>query len=217
MAGCGALSVAGYVADYRFEKLGNAALVDVGGGQGSLSFPILDRYPSLKLVVRFSSTSSLPKIASTPFRRSNSPLLWLQIQDLSPVLPAAEINLATNWPSIDPSRVSYLAHDFFDPNPTTGDDVVYMARWILHDWPDKDCVRVSSSLWCRGEGELMRSARKILKALRVGMSSKNKILIFGSSLPFPPPPELTSSAKDIVITPGVPSTTSIPSYLSSLS
>jgi hypothetical protein len=34
--------------------------------------------------------------------------------------------------------------DFFETNPTRGEDVVYMARWILHDWDDKDALRVST-------------------------------------------------------------------------
>mgnify|MGYP001589153898 FL=1 len=90
MAGCGALSVAGCVADYPFEKLGNATLVDVGGGQGSLSFPILDRYPSLKLVVRL----SLPPLSI----QSQRTLI------VDSVERGADISLADSRPRSRPSR-----------------------------------------------------------------------------------------------------------------
>jgi hypothetical protein len=82
----------------------------------NLQFPILAKYPKLRVT----------------------------IQDLETVLPAAQQNLTSNWSQIDPSRVAYQTMDFFETNPTRGEDVVYMARWILHDWDDKDALRVST-------------------------------------------------------------------------
>lgn len=41
-------------------------------------------------------------------------------------------------------RVSFMAHDFFTPQPVTAD--VYFLRWILHNWSDKYCVEILRSL-----------------------------------------------------------------------
>jgi hypothetical protein len=37
MGGCGAMSVAGLLNDYPYEKLGEGHLVDVAGGMGAMS------------------------------------------------------------------------------------------------------------------------------------------------------------------------------------
>lgn len=41
-------------------------------------------------------------------------------------------------------RVSFLAHDFFNPMPVQAD--LYLIKLILHDWPDKECVEILRSL-----------------------------------------------------------------------
>lgn len=43
------------------------------------------------------------------------------------------------------SRISYTTHDFFTPQPVVGADV-YFLRAIMHDWPDKYCVRILQAL-----------------------------------------------------------------------
>ena len=38
-------------------------------------------------------------------------------------------------------RISFQAYDFFEKNPIQ-DASIYIFRWILHDWPDEDAVRI---------------------------------------------------------------------------
>lgn len=42
------------------------------------------------------------------------------------------------------SRVQFLAHDFFTPQPISAD--VYLFRWVLHDWSDEYVVRILRQL-----------------------------------------------------------------------
>lgn len=58
----------------------------------------------------------------------------LILQDQSHVIN--EITTA----SIDP-RIEKQAHDFFTPQPIIGARIYYM-HFIIHDWPDADCVRI---------------------------------------------------------------------------
>lgn len=43
------------------------------------------------------------------------------------------------------SRVTFMSHDFFTPQPVKGADV-YFFRWILHNWSDKYCVKILQNL-----------------------------------------------------------------------
>ncbi|GAA5923342.1 hypothetical protein JCM1841_006490 [Sporobolomyces salmonicolor] len=135
-------SVAGLLNDYPYETLPQGThLVDVAGGQGSMSFPIIAKHNQLELT----------------------------IQDQEDVLPAAQTNWEKRWKKkVASDRFSLQAHNFLEPNPISGDNVVYMLRWIIHDWPAKECV-------------------EILKNLRSVMSPKSKILIMDSVI-MPPVP-----------------------------
>ena len=47
--------------------------------------------------------------------------------------------------------VKFMAHDFFEPQPTTGKGNgigadVYLLRWVLHNWPDAKCVAILRAL-----------------------------------------------------------------------
>lgn len=42
-------------------------------------------------------------------------------------------------------NVKFMAHDFFDEQPVKGADV-YIFRWIMHNWPDKYCVKIIQAL-----------------------------------------------------------------------
>ncbi|GAA5886347.1 hypothetical protein JCM5296_001876 [Sporobolomyces johnsonii] len=136
------VSVAGLLNDYPYETLPEGThLVDVAGGQGSMSFPIVAKHKQLKLT----------------------------IQDQAHVLPAAQANWEKRWEKeVVSDRFSLQVHNFLEPNPISGDDVVYMLRWIIHDWPAKECV-------------------EILKNLRSVMSPKSKILIMDSVITPPVP------------------------------
>ena len=41
-------------------------------------------------------------------------------------------------------RISFMAHDFFTPQPITAD--VYFFRFIFHDWPDKYGISILQNL-----------------------------------------------------------------------
>jgi O-methyltransferase domain len=61
------------------------------------------------------------------------------IQDLPEVIEKAKT------PPGMASRVKFMAHDFFKPQPVRGADIYYF-RWILHNWGDKYAVRILRSL-----------------------------------------------------------------------
>jgi 6-hydroxytryprostatin B O-methyltransferase len=64
------------------------------------------------------------------------------------------------------TRVSFKAHNFFEPQPTK-DAAVYMLRMIIHDWPDAEAKTILSN---------------IVPALE---SSKATLLIMDTVLPSP--------------------------------
>ncbi|GAA5968318.1 hypothetical protein JCM21900_001168 [Sporobolomyces salmonicolor] len=136
------VSVAGLLNDYPYETLPQGThLVDVAGGQGSMSFPIVAKHNQLKLT----------------------------IQDQEDVLPATRTNWEKRWKKkVASDRFSLQAHNFLEPSPLSGDNAVYMLRWIIHDWPAKECV-------------------ESLKNLGSVMSPKSKILIMDSVITPPVP------------------------------
>ncbi|KAL9614957.1 MAG: hypothetical protein Q9167_000599 [Letrouitia subvulpina] len=62
-------------------------------------------------------------------------------------------------------RVSFMGHNFFDPQPVKA-AAVYLLRWILHDWSDAYAVR-------------------ILQALRPALTDGSRIVICDLVLPQP--------------------------------
>lgn len=52
MTGYGQSTVGACLADFDWAGLGDATLVDVGGGRGSLSLPIAKQQPTLKVIVQ---------------------------------------------------------------------------------------------------------------------------------------------------------------------
>lgn len=75
------------------------------------------------------------------------------MQDLPKVQPVFEASV----PSELTSRVSFMVHDFLQPQPLAAD--IYLLKMILHDWPDQDCVR-------------------ILQALRPGLKKGSRVILF---------------------------------------
>lgn len=59
-------------------------------------------------------------------------------------LPKVESVFKANVPDDLSSRVRFVAHDFFQPQPVEAD--IYMIKLILHDWPDNECVRILQGL-----------------------------------------------------------------------
>lgn len=69
------------------------------------------------------------------------PNLSIVVQDLPQVAPVFE----AEFPADLKSRVSFLTHDIFRPQPVVGADI-YMLKWILHDWPDAESVAILQAL-----------------------------------------------------------------------
>ncbi|MCJ1243551.1 hypothetical protein MMC30_000748 [Trapelia coarctata] len=60
--------------------------------------------------------------------------LHVTVQDLEGSMAGAVV------PKQLASRVRFMVHDFFTPQPVVAD--VYYFRWIFHNWPDKYCVQI---------------------------------------------------------------------------
>ncbi|KAI3337281.1 S-adenosyl-L-methionine-dependent methyltransferase [Xylariaceae sp. AK1471] len=73
-------------------------------------------------------------IAVHPARRYSS--LNLVIQDIEQVVQGAESGI----PDELRDRVTFSAHDMFAPQLIQAD--VYYFRWTLHNWSDKNCIRI---------------------------------------------------------------------------
>lgn len=69
------------------------------------------------------------------------PNLRLVVQDLDePVVKDAD----ARKPVEVADRVRFMVHDFLTPQPVRG--AVYYFRSILHNWPDKYCVKILRAL-----------------------------------------------------------------------
>ncbi|EMD32674.1 hypothetical protein CERSUDRAFT_118699 [Gelatoporia subvermispora B] len=118
MVGGGRVAAPPLYVDYPWSKLGAATVVDVGGGVGGLSLDLAKRYHSLKFVV----------------------------EDRSAVIEKASAVWQTELlDAVKNNRVRLLAHDFFAEQPIKGAEV-YTMRYILHDWPDAECITILSQL-----------------------------------------------------------------------
>lgn len=91
-------------------------VVDCGGGVGSVSLPIVETCPQIHLIVQ-----------DTERVVAEAPAFWQAKQ------PEA----------LAQGRVSFQAHDFFQPQPSVNNNIsVYLLRMIMHNWPDKECVEI---------------------------------------------------------------------------
>ncbi|KAI0902417.1 sterigmatocystin 8-O-methyltransferase [Annulohypoxylon nitens] len=68
------------------------------------------------------------------------PELRITVQDLPQVKPVFEANLPDNVKD----RVSFVEHDFFQPQPVQAD--IYIFKMILHDWPDQESSKILRAL-----------------------------------------------------------------------
>ena len=106
MLGGGMVYGAAHPYDYPWEQLGDATVVDVGGGVGGFDIQLSRLYPKLKFIV----------------------------QDRGPGLQHAEKVI---WPKEAPEalaagRVTFMEHDFFQPNPVKGAEV-YWLRYVMYE------------------------------------------------------------------------------------
>ncbi|KAH9932971.1 O-methyltransferase [Fomitopsis serialis] len=91
-------------------------VVDCGGGVGSVSLPIVQTCPQIRLIVQ----DTAPVVAEGPtFWQANQPQALAQ------------------------GRVSFQGHNFFEPQPAENKDIaVFLLRMIMHNWPDAECIKI---------------------------------------------------------------------------
>ncbi|KJA18250.1 hypothetical protein HYPSUDRAFT_145199 [Hypholoma sublateritium FD-334 SS-4] len=99
-------------------------VVDVGGGLGAPSMILAKAFPGLRII----------------------------IQDRQPVVQQAQVYWTKTYPSaLDSDRVSFMAHNFFSPQPVQNPSV-FLVRTICHDWPDELVVEILSNLRSAASG-----------------------------------------------------------------
>ncbi|KAH8924843.1 S-adenosyl-L-methionine-dependent methyltransferase [Atractiella rhizophila] len=128
MSGYGTTSLEGCLADFPWETLGKATIVDVGGGRGGFTLPLLEKYKDLNLV----------------------------LQDREEVVEEAKTYFKEALPQAVDNRVKFMAHDFFTPQPVTGENHHYFMRWIIHDWSDEFAIKI-----LKGISDVMHPKSKI--------------------------------------------------------
>jgi len=68
------------------------------------------------------------------------------IQDLANVITGTIEYWQSAFPTaVAEKRVKFQGHSFFDPQPISG-AAVYLMRFILHDWPDAECLQILRNL-----------------------------------------------------------------------
>ena len=112
--------------DWKAE--GEVTVVDV-------SIPRPDPHPDTNNHQLGGSAGHDDAVLATKF-----PNLKIVVQDLPEVAPVFE----KEFPSELRSRVSFLTHNLFHPQPVQAD--IYMLKWILHDWPDVESVKILQAL-----------------------------------------------------------------------
>jgi len=74
------------------------------------------------------------------------PDLQFVVQDRESTIKQAEAFWKKELPSaLKAQRVKFMTHDFFTKQPIEGAEI-YLMRYILHDWPDDECVVILSRL-----------------------------------------------------------------------
>ncbi|KAL6704829.1 hypothetical protein ACN47E_007633 [Coniothyrium glycines] len=102
-----------YLDLYPWARENGAKIVDVGGGVGGGTLPIVKAFPSLRLVV----------------------------QDIPDSQPGFEKLWNDEYPSaIADGRVIFAGHDFFESQPEDAD--IYFMRHVIHDWPDAEALKI---------------------------------------------------------------------------
>ncbi|OJD27556.1 hypothetical protein ACJ73_01056 [Blastomyces percursus] len=98
----------------------------------------------------------------------NFPDLNIIVQDLPKVKPVFD----AEFPSEFKPRVSFVEHDFFQPQPVQAD--IYIIKLILHDWPYQEAVRILRALV-----PALKPGARVLLIEYIGKHDKKE----GSALP----------------------------------
>ncbi|KAL8729320.1 MAG: hypothetical protein Q9166_004817 [cf. Caloplaca sp. 2 TL-2023] len=99
---------------YPWSRFGRGKIVDVGGGSGHVSIYLAKQFPDLSFVVQDESPDMIAQ---------GQPLL-----------------AKTDDPSVR-NRVSYMRHNFFQPQPVH-DASAFFIRQCVHNWPDQECITI---------------------------------------------------------------------------
>ena len=98
--------------EYHFPRCWiQLTFVQVGGSTGTSAAALAKAFPQLKFVV----------------------------QDLPANAESGQKEASQSFSADLASRITFLGHDFTQPQPVQGADV-YLLRMILHDWPDDDAA-----------------------------------------------------------------------------
>lgn len=115
MVGGGRVYAQAHLYDFPWGELGNATVVDVGGGMGGFCLQLSHIYKNLNLV----------------------------LEDRGPVIQQAQTEVwpRENPQALAEGRIKFVQHNFFEENPVKNADVYWM-RYIIHDWADDYCVKI---------------------------------------------------------------------------
>ena len=164
----------------------NSLVVDVGGGIGSVSVQLADKYPALRIVVqdREQTIAEAPKI-------------W---GDQHEHLFAS-------------GRVVFQSQDFFDPQPSSyqiqgvgsvKNPRVFLLTRVLHNWRDEDSKKsVALDL---GVISLLTQAHaffRILAALRASASPETNLVVVDQCLPLACTSESALAPRDTTLLPNL--------------
>ena len=103
------------VTGFDWSTVENGLFVDVGGSHGTTALTLARKFPRITCVVQ-----DLPEVIAVASSADNA-----NVQDLD-------------------SRVTFMAHDFFQEQPVKGADV-YFFRMVFHNWSDKYCIKIIHS------------------------------------------------------------------------
>ncbi|RPD58019.1 S-adenosyl-L-methionine-dependent methyltransferase [Lentinus tigrinus ALCF2SS1-7] len=114
---------------FPWDKLPTGSvIVDVGGGIGSMSVQLAEKYPQLRFIVQ---------------------------DRLQTVAVARDVWGTKHKDLFDSGRVTFQAQDFFEAQPTSyevpgvgtvDNPAVFLVVRVMHNWSDKDCERILSHL-----------------------------------------------------------------------
>nr|XP_036575236.1 uncharacterized protein CTRU02_14772 [Colletotrichum truncatum]KAF6781780.1 hypothetical protein CTRU02_14772 [Colletotrichum truncatum] len=107
------------VSGYDWAKSGKAVVVDMGGSLGHASIALAEAHPDLSFIV----------------------------QDLPGPVEKGKLS-AANLPAAIASRVTFEAHNFFQPQTRKGSSqpTIFLMRQVLANWPDEHARQILASL-----------------------------------------------------------------------
>lgn len=144
--------------DYPWKSCAPKLIVDCGGGQGGLAIAL----------TRMLGPQNQNSEHSADLLRCRLPNCRIVVQDLPEVIPLAEANMLTDAPlAVSEGYIVAEPHNFFETQPRFGDAAIFVFRYILHDWPDDDCVRILQAVM-----PVMNSTSKILLIDTISVPSK---------------------------------------------